>query len=123
MADKTTASMQDVHRKIEREKVLINGARAMRSSTDNTAVQQRLDNQIRESQRNLEYLEGKYKELEGRLMGQNTRGMENMQVSDNGTCFAKQSFPQHQQCSPDNVLSIRNQYLTTTCSWLWWLRE
>ncbi|KAI5813327.1 protein kinase C [Pyronema omphalodes] len=83
MADKTTASMQDVHRKIEREKVLINGARAMRSSTDNTAVQQRLDNQIRESQRNLEYLEGKYKELEGRLMGQNTRGMENMQVSDN----------------------------------------
>lgn len=76
--------MQDVYRKIEREKVLINGARAMRSSTDNQAVQHRLDNQIRESQRNLEYLEGKYNELQKRVMQQNSRGMENMQVSDSG---------------------------------------
>jgi hypothetical protein len=82
MAEKT---MQDVYRKIEREKVLINGARAMRQSTDNQAVQQRLDNQIRESQRNLGYLEGKYKELQTRLMGQNFRGMENMQVSDSSS--------------------------------------
>jgi ferritin-like metal-binding protein YciE len=79
MAEKT---IQDVYRKIEREKVLINGARAMRQSTDNQAVQQRLDNQIRESQRNLGYLEGKFNELQNRLMGQNSRGMENMHVSE-----------------------------------------
>ncbi|KAF8241534.1 HR1-domain-containing protein [Wilcoxina mikolae CBS 423.85] len=79
MAEKT---IQDVYRKIEREKVLINGARAMRQSTDNQAVQQRLDNQIRESQRNLGYLEGKYNELQNRLMGQSSRGMENMHVSE-----------------------------------------
>jgi hypothetical protein len=84
MAEKT---MQDVYRKIEREKVLINGARAMRQSTDNAAVQQRLDNQIRESQRNLSYLEEKYRELQNRVMRQNTRGMENMQVSESGWFF------------------------------------
>lgn len=76
--------MQDVYRKIEREKVLINGARAMRQSTDNAAVQQRLDNQIRESQRNLSYLEEKYRELQNRVMMQNTQGMDNMQVSESG---------------------------------------
>ncbi|KAA8895083.1 HR1 rho-binding repeat-containing protein [Sphaerosporella brunnea] len=81
MAEKT---MQDVYRKIEREKVLINGARAMRQSTDNAAVQQRLDNQIRESQRNLSYLEEKYRELQNRVMMQNTQGMDNMQVSESG---------------------------------------
>jgi TolA-binding protein len=84
MAEKT---MQDVYRKIEREKVLINGARAMRQSTDNAAVQHRLDNQIRESQRNLSYLEEKYLELQNRVMRQNTQGMGNMQVSESGWFF------------------------------------
>ena len=83
MAEKT---MQDVYRKMEREKVLINAARAMRQSTDNAAVHQRLDNQVRESQRNLGYLEGKYRELQTRVMGQNQSGLANMQVSDAGMC-------------------------------------
>ncbi|RPB05938.1 protein kinase C [Choiromyces venosus 120613-1] len=78
MADKL---LQDVYRKIEREKVLINGARAMRQSTDNAAVQQRLDNQIRESQRNLSYLEGRYGELQNMVI---TSGVDNMHVNDGG---------------------------------------
>ena len=73
------------------EKVLIHGARAMRSSTDNQAVQHRLDNQIRESQRNLEYLEGKYTELQNRVMRQNTRGMDNVQVSEGSLSLASSS--------------------------------
>lgn len=78
MADKL---LQDVYRKIEREKVLINGARAMRQSTDNSAVQQRLDNQIRESQRNLSYLEERYNELQNMVI---TSGVDGMTVGDGG---------------------------------------
>lgn len=79
MADKL---LQDVYRKIEREKILMNGARAMRSSTDNAAVQQRLDSQIREFQRNLSYLEERYNELQNRVM---QTGMESMSMGDGGT--------------------------------------
>ncbi len=62
----TDQLMQDVYRKIEREKTLIKGARQMKGSTDNSAVRERLDSQIRESERNLGYLTEKYRELEGR---------------------------------------------------------
>ncbi|TGZ82362.1 hypothetical protein EX30DRAFT_183259 [Ascodesmis nigricans] len=59
--------LQDVSYKIKREETLINGARAMRQSTDNVAVQTRLDSQIRESQRNLGYLKERQRELEERI--------------------------------------------------------
>lgn len=78
MADKL---LQDVYRKIEREKILMNGARAMRSSTENAAVQQRLDSQIREFQRNLSYLEERYNELQNRVI---RTGMDNMNMNDGG---------------------------------------
>jgi len=74
MAEK---QLQDVYRKIEREKHLITGARAMRNSTDNSAVQNRLDNQIREYQRNLGYLEEKYRELQERGPKQQPRSRVN----------------------------------------------
>jgi hypothetical protein len=75
--------MQDIYRKIKREETLINGARAMRQSTDNAAVQQGLDNQVRESQRNLGYLKQKQRELEDRVnMRQSTQAMQNMQLGD-----------------------------------------
>jgi cell division protein FtsB len=54
----------------------------MRQSTDNVAVQTRLDNQIRESQRNLGYLKERKRELEERMMRQTQQGMENMRVGD-----------------------------------------
>lgn len=79
MADKL---LQDVYRKIEREKILMNGARAMRSSTDNAAVQQRLDSQIREFQRNLSYLEERYSELQSRAI---QTDMDSMSMNDPGT--------------------------------------
>lgn len=82
MADKL---LQDVYRKIEREKILMNGARAMRSSTDNAAVQQRLDSQIRESQRNLSYLEERYNELQNRVI---QTGMDSMNIGDGGAQYS-----------------------------------
>lgn len=60
--------ISDVYHKIKREKQLIDAARAMRTSTDNPVVQQQLDSNIRESQKNISYLEGRLLELQNRQM-------------------------------------------------------
>ena len=71
--------MQDIYRKIEREKQFINSARSMRQATDNPVMQQRVDTQIRESQRNLSYLEDRMRELQMRKMNS---GMEQMNLAE-----------------------------------------
>lgn len=73
---------RDIHRKIEREKALINAANAMRQSTNNPAVVSGLDTKIRDGRRNIEYLESRLNELE---MKRVNAGMEGMNVdSGNG---------------------------------------
>lgn len=62
--------IRDVHHKIDREKILINAANSMRQSTDNSAVLSRLDTQIRDGRRNIEYLQGRLREIEVRKMNQ-----------------------------------------------------
>ncbi|KAL0261108.1 Serine/threonine kinase [Diplodia seriata] len=62
-------AIRSVQGKIEREKALINAANAMRQSTNNPAVLSRLDGQIREGRRNIEYLEGRARELQMRRVG------------------------------------------------------
>ncbi|KAG4304044.1 hypothetical protein PORY_002567 [Pneumocystis oryctolagi] len=57
-------TIRNIHDKIEREKVLIQGAQAMRGQTLNEMVQQSLENNIKESQRNIIYLEERMKELQ-----------------------------------------------------------
>ncbi|KAF2680022.1 HR1-domain-containing protein [Lentithecium fluviatile CBS 122367] len=59
--DETVANVQ---RKIDREKALINAANAMRQSTNNPAVLSRLDGQIRDGHRNIEYFESKLRDLD-----------------------------------------------------------
>lgn len=71
--------MQDIYRKIEREKQFINSARTMRQATDNPVMQQRVDTQIRESQRNLTYLEDRMRELQMRKINQ---GMDQMSLNE-----------------------------------------
>lgn len=68
--------MDQVYRKIEREKVIINAANAMRQSS-NPQVQQSLDSQVREAQKGIEYLEERMRELQMRRKGQgaNLQGM------------------------------------------------
>lgn len=61
--------ISQVHRKIEREKVIINSANAMRQHS-NPQVQQSLDSQVREGQKNIRYLEEKLRELQMRKAGQ-----------------------------------------------------
>lgn len=66
--------IHSIYQKIEREKVLINAAVAMRASS-NPQVQQSLDAQIKEGRKNLSYLEERLQELEMKRMGQNMQGM------------------------------------------------
>jgi Hr1 repeat len=57
-------TISDIRKRIDRERVLINGARAMFSQTDNPTVQNRLRSNIHESERNINYLTERLKELE-----------------------------------------------------------
>lgn len=68
MAD-TDQAIAEVYRKIEREKALINAATHMRQSTNNAAVQARVDSNIRDGRRNISYLEEKLAELQLRQQG------------------------------------------------------
>ncbi len=68
--------INQVYRKIEREKVIINAANAMRASS-NPQVQASLDSQVREARKGIEYLEERMRELQ-------TRRMESMSGGSNG---------------------------------------
>jgi len=57
-------AVANVQRKIDREKALINAANAMRQSTNNPAVLSRLDGQIKDGRRNIEYFESKLRDLD-----------------------------------------------------------
>ncbi|KAF2189602.1 calcium-independent protein kinase C [Zopfia rhizophila CBS 207.26] len=82
--------VSNVQRKIDREKALINAANAMRQSTNNPAVLSRLDAQIRDGRRNIEYFEGTLRDLEMRRMGSD---MENMNLQPGGPASKKAGNP------------------------------
>lgn len=67
----------DISKKIEREKALINAANLMRGQTSNEAVRSKLDTQMREGRRNLEFFESRLRELQIRRIGQ---GVDNMSI-------------------------------------------
>lgn len=79
---KEDEAIQNVQKKIERERVLINGANAMRAQTNNEAVRSRLDSQMREARRNLQFFEEKLRELQMRRMNQ---GVGEMSISGGAT--------------------------------------
>ncbi|RYP70378.1 hypothetical protein DL771_005499 [Monosporascus sp. 5C6A] len=70
-------AMANIYKKIEREKVLLNGANAMRQQTNNDGVRSRLDSQMREARRNIQFFEEKLRDLQMKRMGQ---GMESMNI-------------------------------------------
>ena len=72
----------DLMKKIDREKALINAAHLMRQQTNNNAVRSKLDGQMRDGQRNLEFFEERLRELQARKMGQ---GMENLSIHSGGS--------------------------------------
>ena len=71
----TEQAIVDIQAKIKREEALLNAANAMRQSTNNPAVLSRLDGQIREGRRNIDYLQGKLRDVELRRLGSDVDGM------------------------------------------------
>jgi classical protein kinase C len=75
------AVAQDIKRKIEKERTLINAANSMRQSTSNPAVVAGLDAKIRDGRKNIEYLESRLRDLQMKRVNQ---GMEDMHVNSSG---------------------------------------
>lgn len=63
------AAINDLHKKIDREKALINAANQMRQATNNSSVNSRLDSQVRDARRNLQYFEKTLHDLQTRKLG------------------------------------------------------
>jgi hypothetical protein len=70
-------ALSSVYKKIERERALLNAANQMRQQTQNESVRARIDTQMREGRRNIQYLEERMQELQARKLGQ---GVENMNL-------------------------------------------
>ncbi|KAI2624333.1 hypothetical protein GGR54DRAFT_570887 [Hypoxylon sp. NC1633] len=68
-------AMANIYKKIEREKALINAANAMRQQTTNDDVRSRLDSQMREGRRNLQFFEEKLRDLQMKRLGQGVESM------------------------------------------------
>ncbi|KAH8731186.1 hypothetical protein GQ44DRAFT_605444 [Phaeosphaeriaceae sp. PMI808] len=85
--DETVANVQ---RKIDREKALINAANAMRQSTNNPAVLSRLDGQIKDGRRNIDYFESKLRDLEVQRI---TPGIDSMGLQPGGSGSRKVNNP------------------------------
>lgn len=64
MTSNPTDKFQDILKKIERERKLAEGATHLRKKTNNPAVIQKCNTQVREAQKNIEYLESILKKLQ-----------------------------------------------------------
>lgn len=81
-------AIQNIHKKIEREKALMNAANAMRAQTNNEAVLSRLDSQIRDGRRNLQFFEEKLRDVQMRSVNQ---GVDSMNLG--ARAYADESGP------------------------------
>ncbi|KAL7627396.1 Serine/threonine kinase [Parahypoxylon ruwenzoriense] len=75
-------AMANIYKKIEREKALINAANSMRQQTNNDDVRSRLDSQMREGRRNLQFFEEKLHDLQMKRLGQ---GVDSMSIGSPST--------------------------------------
>ena len=75
------AAIQDLLRKIDREKAIINGANQMRQATPNAQVTSRAESQIKDARRNMQYFEQTLHELRSRKMGGD---MNNLSLGNGG---------------------------------------
>lgn len=74
-------ALSAIYKKIEREKALINAANMMRQQTNNDSVKSKLDSQMREGRRNIQFFEERMRELQMRKMG---KGVDNMSLGSAG---------------------------------------
>lgn len=74
-------AMHEIRKKIDREKAIIHAANQMRQATNNPGVNARVDSQIRDARRNIQYFEQTLNDLTARKMGND---MNNLSVTGNG---------------------------------------
>jgi classical protein kinase C len=75
------AATQEIHRKIDRERAIINAANQMRQATNNASVTSRAESQIRDARRNIQYFEQTLTDIQTRKMGGDVA---NLSLHDNG---------------------------------------
>jgi len=70
-------ALSSVYKKIQRERALLNAANQMRQQTQNEQVRSKIDTQMREGRRNIQYLEERMEELRLRTENKN-QGLPNL---------------------------------------------
>jgi classical protein kinase C len=86
MASNIDGTIANVREKLDKERMFINSINVMRQNTSNPDVLSRLDAQLRDSRRNIEYFENTLKDLEMKKMGS---GVENMTLQPGGPASRK----------------------------------
>lgn len=75
------AAMQDLYRKIDREKAIIKAANQMRQASNNASVNSRAESKILQARRHIVYFEQSLNDLQAKRMGD---GVSNMSLQGNG---------------------------------------
>ncbi|KAK4999828.1 Serine/threonine kinase [Elasticomyces elasticus] len=71
------AAIDELQKKIEKERILVNSAMRMKQATNNPGVQSRADSNIRDAHRNIQYFEQRLGDLRTRQVG---NGMQNLSL-------------------------------------------
>lgn len=80
-------TLMNIVKKIEREKALLHAATLMRQQTNNEQVRSKLDTQMREGKRNIQFFEDKMAELQAR------RGMSDLSLASSSTAASSSRPP------------------------------
>lgn len=90
MASNIDDTIANVRGKLEREKRMVDSANMMRQNTANPDVLSRLDSQLRDSRRNIDYFEKTLRELEEKQMAS---GMDSMTLQPGSSASKKAGNP------------------------------
>lgn len=90
MSSNIEGTIANVREKLEKERRFLNSANAMRNSTSNADVLSRLNAQLRDTRRNIDYFENTLQDLEMKKMGS---GMDNMSLHPGESASRKAGNP------------------------------
>ncbi|KXJ92432.1 hypothetical protein Micbo1qcDRAFT_61991 [Microdochium bolleyi] len=86
-----------IQKKVDKEKVLLNAAQAMLQQTPNADVRSRLNNQMRDGRRNIQFFEEKIRDLQMKRLGHN---VDNMSISSGSTAVGSANMRPTSQGGP-----------------------
>lgn len=88
-----TEKVNDILRKIDRERKLAEGASHLRKKTNNPSVIQKCNTQVREAQKNIEYLESILRKLQ--ISSANERSASNSPTKNTGPLDSEKDKQNH----------------------------